>query len=99
MGEHVPASDSAARSDVDELLELGRLFTCGCGAVGTIDELCNFDDAARGCGGTGRIECLCGGDFCICHNHGGYDCDGCEDCDDDIDCCDDDVWNQDDDRP
>lgn len=32
------------------------------------------------CGGYGHISCFCGGDFCVCHNHGDVECDGCEDC-------------------
>ena len=40
------------------------------------------------CGGYGHTSCLCGGDFCVCHNHGDVDCDGCADCepeeDDDV---------------
>ena len=33
------------------------------------------------CGGSGRRDCYCGGDLCVCHLHGGIECDGCEDCD------------------
>lgn len=40
------------------------------------------DDLEDRCGGTGTLRCRCGGDFCVCHNHGEVDCDGCEDCDD-----------------
>lgn len=29
------------------------------------------------------LYCICGGDFCVCHNHGEVECDGCEDCEDD----------------
>jgi hypothetical protein len=32
------------------------------------------------CGGYGHISCICGGDFCVCHNHGDVECDGCVDC-------------------
>ena len=37
------------------------------------------------CGGYKHISCLCGGDFCVCHNHGDVDCDGCVDCEPDED--------------
>ncbi len=79
----VRPSDSAARSDVDADdfdPDPAASITCWCGAVGTVDELCCFEDAMRGCGGTGMIECLCGGDFCVCHHHGCFECDGCEEC-------------------
>lgn len=42
----------------------------------------NDDGLRDSCGGTGMLECLCGGDFCVCHNHGEVECDGCEDCND-----------------
>jgi hypothetical protein len=43
------------------------------------------------CGGGGHIDCYCGGDFCVCHNHGGYDCPGCPDCEEERD----DDWQDD----
>lgn len=37
------------------------------------------------CEGYGHYECMCGGDFCVCHNHGEVECDGCPDCEGDDD--------------
>lgn len=37
-------------------------------------------DLSAGCAGTGYLDCRCGGDFCVCHNHGGTECPGCDDC-------------------
>ena len=45
----------------------------------------------RSCAGTRMLQCDCGGDFCVCHNHGEIECDGCEDCE-----YDDDEWPDDD---
>ena len=39
------------------------------------------DDLEETCGGSGMLNCYCGGDQCVCHWHGGIQCDGCEDCD------------------
>lgn len=58
------------------------LFKCWCGAQGAFEEMFDFSDAEGGCGGSGLIDCYCGGDFCVCHNHGEYECPGCDDCDD-----------------
>lgn len=44
-----------------------------------------FAPVSGGCGGLGEVDCICGGDFCVCHNHGTVECDGCEDCDMDED--------------
>ena len=65
------------------------ILTCGCGAQGTYEEL--FDDSGldETCGGTGYLNCTCGGDFCVCHYHGGTDCDGCEECEGDAESWDD----------
>lgn len=41
-----------------------------------------FEPMHGGCGGQGIVNCFCGGDFCVCHNHGEIDCDGCPDCED-----------------
>lgn len=38
-----------------------------------------FDDPEP-CGGLGVIQCTCGGDQCVCHHHGEYECPGCVDC-------------------
>lgn len=57
------------------------IITCWCGVQGTADELFAPEWKNRGCGGTGTVDCLCGGDFCVCHNHGSVECDGCLDCD------------------
>jgi hypothetical protein len=48
----------------------------------------------RRCEGYGHIDCLCGGDFCVCHHHGGIECDGCVDCEelDDSDIGEGDNW-------
>lgn len=53
---------------------------CWCGEEGTYEEL--FDDRFLDdtCGGLGVLNCRCGGDLCVCHNHGGIECPGCEDC-------------------
>ena len=55
-------------------------FTCWCGAVGCFEEMFDFTDSDDGCGGAGYIQCQCGGDQCVCHHHGEYECPGCEDC-------------------
>jgi hypothetical protein len=67
-------------------------FTCWCGAVGDYDDLCDPDGLEEACGGSGYLNCYCGGDLCVCHHHGGIECDGCEDCDldEDDDPCDED---------
>ena len=57
------------------------VITCWCGARGTYDELFDDSDADGGCGGSGVVHCYCGGDLCVCHHHGEYECPGCEDCD------------------
>ena len=57
----------------------GDLIKCWCGAEGTFEELFSNCIDTR-CGGIGVIYCYCGGDFCVCHNHGSIDCDGCVDC-------------------
>lgn len=57
-----------------------KIITCWCGAKGTYAELFDDSDAEGGCGGSGIIDCMCGGDFCVCHNHGEYECPGCDDC-------------------
>lgn len=51
---------------------------CWCGEPSPL-----FDDdgLAESCGGTGFLACFCGGDACVCHHHGGVDCDGCDECD------------------
>jgi len=51
---------------------------CGCGEV--VTEGSFSDDLDPSCGGTGMLNCYCGGDICVCHNHGEFECDGCEDC-------------------
>jgi hypothetical protein len=58
-----------------------EIVTCWCGAKGPYSEL--FDDSCldSGCAGTGELNCYCGGDLCVCHNHGGTECPGCDDCD------------------
>lgn len=48
---------------------------CWCGAINPEFSL------LEPCGGSGFAPCHCGGDFCCCHNHGGSECDGCEECD------------------
>lgn len=63
---------------------------CWCG----VENPLYSDDLESMCGGSGFLSCECGGDFCVCHWHGGVDCDGCGDCrefDDD----DDDDWSDD----
>jgi len=63
-------------------------ITCWCGATGTLEELFDGEVYERDCGGTGYLYCECGGDgLCVCHHHGGVECDGCVDC-----CDDDDSW-------
>jgi hypothetical protein len=57
------------------------VFACWCGERGTYDELFDPSGLEEACGGTGVIHCFCGGDFCVCHHHGGAGCPGCEDCD------------------
>lgn len=59
--------------------EDGQIITCWCGAKGTYDELFDDSDAEGGCGGLGVIQCQCGGDICVCHHHGEYECPGCDD--------------------
>ena len=61
-----------------------QLMRCWCGACGTFEELF-CQDFEENCGGGGYIDCHCGGDFCVCHNHGGYDCPGCPDCEEERD--------------
>ena len=57
------------------------LIHCWCGAIGTFEELFDMSGLASTCGGSGTLDCECGGDnLCVCHLHGGVDCDGCEDC-------------------
>lgn len=54
---------------------------CWCGATGTFEELFSDEVFEECCGGTGVIQCECGGDgLCVCHWHGEFHCDGCEDC-------------------
>lgn len=48
---------------------------CWCGTSNAY-----FAPVYRLCSGTGTLDCLCGGDFCVCHNHGEVDCDGCVNC-------------------
>lgn len=54
-------------------------------------ELAHAEDAARrwkalwGQASTGMIQCECGGDLCVCHHHGEYECPGCDECDGDDD--------------
>ena len=50
---------------------------CWCG-----EENAWFSDLGLedGCAGTGTLHCFCGGDLCVCHNHGGIECPGCDDC-------------------
>lgn len=57
-----------------------EIMTCPiCGARVTIDELC--DHLPDECDGTGFIECECGWDhLCVCCNHGGAECFGCDRC-------------------
>ena len=50
---------------------------CWCG---TKNPQFNPRGLERGCGATGFRSCFCGGDQCVCHYHGGIECDGCEDC-------------------
>lgn len=68
-----------------EVLDDEDEFTCWCGAKGAYEDLCDLTALEEGCGGTGTIHCYCGGDQCVCHNHGSMDCDGCEDCGQDVD--------------
>lgn len=70
MADSAPSCDDPKKS----------LFTCWCGVTGVFEDM--FDDEVYGetCGGNGVIYCYCGGDFCVCHHHGDYECDGCEDC-------------------
>lgn len=58
------------------------MTTCWCGTRNAY-----FARVYGQCSGTGSIECICGGDFCVCHNHGEVDCDGCANCEerDDLD--------------
>jgi len=78
----------------DEQLERSGLVQCWCGAIGRPEELF-ANDIPRTCGGSGLLYCECGGDFCVCHNHGSIQCDGCSDCEPDDDQYD---WYDDDDR-
>ena len=55
-------------------------FECWCGAVGRFEEMFDFTDSEGGCGGSGIINCECGGEFCVCHHHGEYECPGCDEC-------------------
>jgi len=54
-------------------------MSCWCGVRNPY-----FETVAAPCGGTGILYCICGGDFCVCHNHGEVECDGCSDCDFDL---------------
>lgn len=68
---------------------------CWCGV-----ENPHYEDLPDRCGGDGVIHCECGGDFCVCHWHGGVECLGCPDCDDrndddDFDDDDEHEWNED----
>lgn len=57
------------------------VIKCWCGAVGTYDDLFADDFGSWNCGGSGFLQCECGGDFCVCHHHGGeVECPGCEEC-------------------
>jgi hypothetical protein len=78
-------SHAEREEDIDD-----EIITCWCGVSGTYDELFDDSDADEGCGGSGTLQCYCGGDQCVCHHHGEYECPGCEDCeheddDDDLD--------------
>jgi hypothetical protein len=77
----------------DEPDDDDEIIACWCGASGTCEELFDDSDEDEGCGGSGMIQCFCGGDQCVCHNHGEYECSGCDDCGIDID---DDDWDGDD---
>jgi hypothetical protein len=57
---------------------MSETFKCWCGDRVTDAD---FEPINGGCGGIGTLYCDCGGDFCVCHNHGEVQCDGCEDCD------------------
>lgn len=63
----------------DDPRDMGGPFTCWCGETGLPSEMFG-DDLGDGCGGGGYLPCYCGGDLCVCHYHGGTECDGCEDC-------------------
>lgn len=56
------------------------IIECWCGVKGTYEELFDDLDCDDGCNGTGSINCYCGGEQCVCHHHGEYECPGCEDC-------------------
>jgi len=59
---------------VDEME--GFVSFCWCG-----EREAWFSDLMQAnCAGTGYLDCFCGGDFCVCHNHGGTECPGCDDC-------------------
>lgn len=55
----------------------GQPIRCWCGEVLDDD---SFGQSGGECGGTRSINCYCGGDFCVCHHHGAYECDGCAEC-------------------
>lgn len=81
----------------DDFDPKNSVIKCWCGAEGTFDELFSDDVCGRRCGGSGHVDCYCGGDFCVCHYHGGTECDGCPDCEGEDD--DDDYYEDfDDDR-
>lgn len=80
--------DDDTNENAIEDMDLDGPFRCWCGAEGTFEEMFDFGDAESGCGGSGTITCECGGDFCVCHHHGEYECPGCDDCrDHDFDDC------------
>lgn len=74
-------SDAAEEEDEPD----DGLITCWCGAVGTYEELFSQSGLDARCGGSGHVNCDCGGDFCVCHWHGGTECVGCPDCESDDD--------------
>lgn len=59
--------------------EEGFVLPCWCGET---EGWMSTSGLESGCAGTGYLHCFCGGDFCVCHNHGGTECDGCDDCED-----------------
>jgi hypothetical protein len=68
----------------EEAIEDETIITCWCGEKGTYEQLFQ-DHGDSSCGGSGTITCYCGGDLCVCHNHGYFECPGCPDCEDDDD--------------
>lgn len=62
-----------------EAIQEGFTASCWCGEKRAWFSELHLES---GCAGTGYLHCFCGGDFCVCHNHGGTECPGCDDCED-----------------